>query len=431
MMNNALVVDCSPGYNLGAERLAVWLRNQGASVQAFRRKGRETPSALPGDLDLLWADEVYLSVIYSWDLPLAASVANQARRLGTMIKIGGPAAEYNAEWVEAHIGERPWRGVHPCADVQIENPRMTWTSRGCIRRCDFCIVWRIEGDDIVELPDEQWTPAPMLMDNNFLACSEAHQERVIRRLAASGLKRVDFNQGLDARLYTPDFRRLLEEHGVTLTKWRFAYDNAEDWTAVQRAIEDVQAAGVGYQDISVYVLYNYRETPEDAIARCECVIGDRDVPLACPWPMAYKPLDWMQPPGEEYIAPRWTARQVRDVRRYYSRPQIWRSVSWEDYNRAHPRSAEAQGYPADWDQIAGRVKARAGWRCEHCGHSHDPAAGYTLTVHHIDGHPANCVDDNLVALCQRCHLRWQQQWTPAQTVMDFARPAWMTRRGLG
>jgi len=64
-------------------------------------------------------------------------------------------------------------------------------------------------------------------------------------------------------------------------------------------------------------------------------------------------------------------------------------------------------YPENWREIAKEVKDRAGWRCELCGHEHDPETGYTLTVHHLDGDPSNCDPENLVALCQRCHLRKQ------------------------
>ena len=45
--------------------------------------------------------------------------------------------------------------------------------------------------------------------------------------------------------------------------------------------------------------------------------------------------------------------------------------------------------------------------CVRCDHPHDPAAGYTLTVHHLDLNPANNMWWNLVPLCQRCHLRIQ------------------------
>jgi excisionase family DNA binding protein len=88
-------------------------------------------------------------------------------------------------------------------------------------------------------------------------------------------------------------------------------------------------------------------------------------------------------------------------------------------------------YPPDWDEIARQVKEAAGWRCEHCGSPHNPESGHVLTVHHLDGNPANSDPENLVALCQRCHLRWQNTWRPGQLVMDFARPQWMKKRGWG
>lgn len=85
-------------------------------------------------------------------------------------------------------------------------------------------------------------------------------------------------------------------------------------------------------------------------------------------------------------------------------------------------------YPENWDEIARRVKDAADWRCENCGHPHDPPAGYTLTVHHLDMHPENCADENLVALCQRCHLHIQAVWKPGQRWL-FDPPEWAVRRG--
>lgn len=64
-------------------------------------------------------------------------------------------------------------------------------------------------------------------------------------------------------------------------------------------------------------------------------------------------------------------------------------------------------YPDDWPQIATQVKADAGGRCIRCGHPHDPATGYTLTVHHADNDKSNSAWWNLLALCQRCHLSIQ------------------------
>ena len=61
-------------------------------------------------------------------------------------------------------------------------------------------------------------------------------------------------------------------------------------------------------------------------------------------------------------------------------------------------------YAENWREIARAIKEKAGWCCEACHHPHDPAAGYTLTVHHIDGNSLNDKPWNLAALCQRCHL---------------------------
>lgn len=69
-------------------------------------------------------------------------------------------------------------------------------------------------------------------------------------------------------------------------------------------------------------------------------------------------------------------------------------------------------YPPDWDAIALREKARAGWMCEECGADCfapiDPRN--ILTVHHIDHNPANCAPNNLIALCTVCHMQVDQPW---------------------
>lgn len=92
-------------------------------------------------------------------------------------------------------------------------------------------------------------------------------------------------------------------------------------------------------------------------------------------------------------------------------------------------------YPAEWFKIALKAKDAAGWGCETCGHPHDPKTGHTLTVHHIDGDKANVEPNNLIALCQRCHLRaqgklirlrrgqlvlpgWEKEVTPLWEVLD-------------
>lgn len=76
-------------------------------------------------------------------------------------------------------------------------------------------------------------------------------------------------------------------------------------------------------------------------------------------------------------------------------------------------------YPDDWDEIAHRIKTRAGWECEACGTPHGPPP-HILTVDHVVDHdPGNVADANLAALCQRCHLR-RQGIRPAPTSKEDA-----------
>jgi hypothetical protein len=86
-------------------------------------------------------------------------------------------------------------------------------------------------------------------------------------------------------------------------------------------------------------------------------------------------------------------------------------------------------YPKNWKEISTRIRARSGGQCEcegACGlHRTNPgprrcverngqqakwAKGKViLTVAHLDHTPENCADENLKALCQRCHLRYDAE----------------------
>lgn len=110
-------------------------------------------------------------------------------------------------------------------------------------------------------------------------------------------------------------------------------------------------------------------------------------------------------------------------------------------------------YPANWPEISARIRARAQNRCEWCGVANHALGGrlrdgtwcdavprgeklyglvwpkpgtvswcidkdcdthelrivrIVLTVAHLDHQPENCTEENLKALCQRCHLRYDQ-----------------------
>lgn len=64
-------------------------------------------------------------------------------------------------------------------------------------------------------------------------------------------------------------------------------------------------------------------------------------------------------------------------------------------------------YADNQHDIHQALKKKNGWKCERCGHPHDPETGYTLTIHHLDGNKSNNTEWNLACLCQRCHLTVQ------------------------
>ncbi len=68
-------------------------------------------------------------------------------------------------------------------------------------------------------------------------------------------------------------------------------------------------------------------------------------------------------------------------------------------------------YPPGWPAFARQLKDAAGWRCVRCSHPHDPAAGYTLTTHHLTMNKAESFAHwwAFVPLCQRCHLSIQSR----------------------
>lgn len=79
-------------------------------------------------------------------------------------------------------------------------------------------------------------------------------------------------------------------------------------------------------------------------------------------------------------------------------------------------------YPSNWKAISLHIREREGWRCKWCGAENsqpNPRTGskVVLTVAHLgtahaDGTPGDkhdkmdVRDENLAALCQACHLRF-------------------------
>ena len=114
----------------------------------------------------------------------------------------------------------PDYGLYP----QFEGVAYGFLTRGCPRGCGFCIVSGKEGRQSRRVADlaEFWRGQRQikLLDANLLACPE--HEKLLEQLAESGVW-VDFTQGLDIRLITPDNVALLNK--IKSKMLHFAWDN--------------------------------------------------------------------------------------------------------------------------------------------------------------------------------------------------------------
>lgn len=162
-----------------------------------------------------------------------------------------------------------------------------WTSalgfltRGCIRNCPWCIVPKKEGglqevDDIERIAAGR--KSVVLLDNNFLAADEEFVREQLEKAARLGL-RLDFNQGLDARLV-----RFWNAKLLARCRWmrfiRFSCDTMEVLHEVRAAVEVIR--GAGYRgEFFCYMLV--QDDLEDAEYRLRELVKLKVTPFAQPY----------------------------------------------------------------------------------------------------------------------------------------------------
>jgi len=175
--------------------------------------------------------------------------------------VGGPAIGLmpdfiDLDWVSI---EQSFQGA-----LQKVNPMATKTTIGCIRKCKFCAVPQIEGG-FRELED--WDDKPILIDNNLLAASQKHFDKVIDRLIR--WKWADFNQGLDSRLLTDYHAERLKQ--IKKPMIRLALDDISYQDQWSTAFEKLRRAGIAKTNIRSYALLGFRTGPDEGWKRCEWI----------------------------------------------------------------------------------------------------------------------------------------------------------------
>jgi len=146
-----------------------------------------------------------------------------------------------------------------------------YTTRGCLRKCGWCMVWRLE-PEYKELKKEQWTKfikhkRVLFYDNNILKASMPHFKEVIEYLKFNDIS-YDFNQAMDCRLLTEEHLKIMQ--GSKLQPMRLAFDSMDADGDIQKAMD--LSIKYGFTDGNILMLYNFNDTPEEFYYRLKEVI---------------------------------------------------------------------------------------------------------------------------------------------------------------
>jgi len=255
----------------------------------------------------------YISIAFTFDLPAVRQDILDGHLYCDHVVVGGPAVKLMPDYL-ADIAEtaEDIPGI-----LQRINPQATRTTIGCPNRCGFCAVPRIEGD-FREL--DEWPNLPIVCDNNLLASSRPHFDRVIDGLKLH--KGIDFNQGLDARLLTGYHAGRLAELDCTV---RLAWDNTGNERHLLTAVSRLRRAGIPRSRMGVYIMIGYRDTPEDALYRLETCYHALGI---LPNPMRYVPLDSLT---RHYVGDGWTHEELVRMQRYWSNIRYLGAVPYAEW----------------------------------------------------------------------------------------------------
>ncbi|QIG78587.1 radical SAM protein [Stakelama tenebrarum] len=359
---------------LGLMKIAQYHGPRGKRDRVRFIKGRD-----PSVLEQAW-DRIYVTTLFSFEYPKIAETIDYALRVANgqadKVFVGGIAASLMHD---RFVREPRWHGIRfikgllskppaqalllddfaeelysndltgkPIEDLipdysildQVEyrypvhDAYFAYTSRGCIRKCHFCGVPKLEGmqrdtdslTDVVKGIDELYGPRKdlILMDNNVVASARfkdiiaeirdlgftpgAKLHRPGQRAAVG--RRVDFNQGVDARILCKDPMYLKELSTIALRPLRIAFDHWGVRKPYEQAVRYAHEHGL--HELSNYMLYNFHDGPEDLFERMRLNVTLNEELGIRIWsfPMRFQPTDR---PDRGHIGEKWTRYQLRSM----------------------------------------------------------------------------------------------------------------------
>lgn len=189
-------------------------------------------------------DKVYMSKVFTFTSDYEYFIdADEVIKGGTGYKL------YDKVLPEEVDRTFPDYTIYPQYDFAIG-----FLTRGCIRKCPWCVVPKKEG---ALKPYCDWRSIKradsdkiVFMDNNVLASEYGIEQ--MKSMVGQDVK-IDFNQGLDARLITDEIAKLLSQ-----LKWirfiRLACDTSQMIPILEQAVQRLEKYGVKPYRVFVYTL---------------------------------------------------------------------------------------------------------------------------------------------------------------------------------
>lgn len=210
----------------------------------------------------------------------SVSIANPIEKYDTVY--ASKIFDFTPDWDSYPMAERIVRGgsafslaqelpqeiehIMPDYEIFPTNRAYGFTVRGCVRKCEFCIVPRKEGGIHRHASiDEFWNGQKevCLMDNNLTGLPEVLAEDCA--FIRDHKLVVDFHQGLDARLMTDEMAKEIAsvKHSGQI---HFAWDSMQIEKSVLRGL-DIVRQYIRPGKLTVYVLIGFDTTPGEDLYR--------------------------------------------------------------------------------------------------------------------------------------------------------------------
>lgn len=234
--------------NLALMKISAWHKARGDTVEWWWGWGQY--------------DRVYMSKVFD-----ATYSPDEPEPLNALEVIkGGTGYSLDNRLPDEMEHIRPDYSLYPALT---QNKAYGFLTRGCPRGCHFCIVAQKEGRKTAKVADlQEWWDGQkeiVLLDPNLLACRE--HMALLQQLRDSGAW-VDFTQGLDCRLLTPENISVINQ--IKLKDIHFAWDYMAEENTVLKGLR--LYAGKATRKVhgaygTVYCLTNYDTTMEENLYR--------------------------------------------------------------------------------------------------------------------------------------------------------------------